>query len=221
MNTGESYDRVAREYADRIFGELAHKPLDRALLERLADRVRQLSKGQESGLVCDLGCGPGHVGRYLSERGKAVVGIDLSPAMVALARELNPGLEFRVGDMRALDVPNDAWSGIAAFYSIIHVPRDEVVAVLGELSRVLRPGGWLLLAFHVGDDVVHQVEWWGQEVNLDFTFFRTSEMEDFLRTAGFVVDESIERPPYPDVEHQSQRAYVFAHKPEGDRLGPS
>jgi trans-aconitate methyltransferase len=59
----DSYDRVAKEYATRIFRELNHKPLDRELLDRFALRVHGI------GPVCDLGCGPGHVARYLHERG--------------------------------------------------------------------------------------------------------------------------------------------------------
>ena len=55
----DSYDRVAAEYIKRISGELKHKPLDRQLLDRFAARV------QGFGTVCDLGCGPGHVARYL------------------------------------------------------------------------------------------------------------------------------------------------------------
>src|SRR6516165_8941440 len=114
-----SYDRVAEEYALRIFGELEHKPLDRQLLDRFAAEVEGL------GPACDLGCGPGHVARYLHDRGVRVTGLDLSPAMVEQARRLNPGIAFRQGNMLALDVEHGAWGGIIAFYSIIHVPRTQ------------------------------------------------------------------------------------------------
>ena len=73
--------------------------------------------------------------------------------------------------MRSLDVENEAWGGIAAFYSIIHIPRAKIVAVLGEMMRVLRPGGSLLLAFHIGDEILHLDEWWGRQVSVDFNFF--------------------------------------------------
>src|SRR4051794_18047090 len=144
-----SYDRVAEEYALRISGELEHKPLDRQWLDRFAAEV----KG--SGPVCDLGCGPGHVARYLHDRGVQVTGLDVSPAMVEQARRLNPSIAFRQGNMLALDVENGTWGGIAAFYSIIHVPRARVAVALAEMHRVLRPDGLLLLAFHVGDETVH------------------------------------------------------------------
>ena len=186
-----SYDLVADEYVRRIFDELEHKPLDRQLLDRFASRVRGV------GPVCDMGCGPGHVARYLHERGVQVTGVDLSPVMVQHARTLNPGIEFKQGNMRSLDIEDEAWAGIAAFYSIIHIPRHEVALVLTELKRVLRPKGLLLLAFHMGDGVVHLDEWWGQRVSVDFIFFRTGEMAGFLESAGFEVGEIVEREPIP------------------------
>ncbi len=201
------YDRVADEYVRRIFDELRHKPLDRQLLDRFAAATRDV------GPVADVGRGPGHVARYLHERGAEVVGIDLSPAMVERARQLNPGIEFRQGDMTALAVGDGAWAGITAFYSLIHLHRAEVVAGLGELRRVLRPQGLLFLAFHIGDQTLHLDDWMGHPVSLDFAFFRPEEMSGYLRAAGFEIEQIIEREPYPDVEHQSRRAYVFARTP--------
>ena len=190
----------------RIYDELRHKPLDRQLLDRFALSVR------EAGLACDMGCGPGHVARYLREQGAEVCGVDLSFGMIERARRLNPGIEFQQGDMLALDVANGTWAGIAAFYSIIHIPRGEVVRALCELKRVLGMGGLLLLAFHIGDDMIHRDELWGRKVCLDFLLFRPDEMVAYLRSAGFKIEEIILRDPYPDVEHQSRRAYIFAEK---------
>jgi ubiquinone/menaquinone biosynthesis C-methylase UbiE len=127
---------------------------------------------------------------------------------------LTPGVEFRQGDMMTLEVSDGAWAGIAAFYSIIHIPRGDMVQVLRELWRVLRPGGLLLLAFHIGEDSIHLEEWWGQKVCMDFFFFRSDEVAASLREAGFDIEEIIEREPYPDVEHQSRRAYIFARRPK-------
>lgn len=203
----DSYDQVAGEYVARIFHELEHKPLDRVLLDRFAGEVRGL------GIVCDLGCGPGHVARYLHKRGVHVMGIDLSPRMVEQARQLNKGIEFQQGDMSSLDVEDEAWGGIAAFYSIVHIPRAEVIPVLREFRRVLRPNGLLLLSFHQGQEVRHVDDLWGEKVALDFVFFQLHEVEDYLKAAGFEIEESIERPPYEGVEVQTQRAYIFARKP--------
>jgi len=202
-----SYDCVADEYVRHIYDELRHKPLDRQLLDRFADRVRG------AGLACDLGCGPGQVARYLYERGVVVCGVDLSPGMVERARKLNPGIEFHQGDMRALDVPDESWGGIAAFYAIVNLPPSDVAQVAHEMWRVLRPGGLLLLSFHIGNEVSHSENLWGCAVCLDFYFFRPEDVAGYLRAAGFEIEEIIEREPYaPEVEYQSRRAYIFARK---------
>lgn len=203
MTIRQSYDAVAEDYILRIYDELRHKPLDQQLLDQLVLEAR-------GGPICDIGCGPGHVARYLHEQGADVCGIDLSDAMVERARELNPGIGFRQGDMRALDVNGGSFAAIAAFYSLIHIPREEMVPVLGELRRVLRPDGLLLAAVHLGDSTLHLDEWWGHAVSVDFHFFGTAEMSDWLESAGFVVTSIIEREPYPEIEHQSRRAYIFA-----------
>jgi hypothetical protein len=81
---------------------------------------------------------------------------------------------------------------------------------------VLQPDGLLLLAFHVGEEVLHLDEWLGESVSVDFSFFRADEMAGYLRSANFTVEEVIERDPYPDVEHQSRRAYIFARRPRAE-----
>ncbi len=205
--TQSSYDSLAEEYARHTLHELDHKPRDRQLLDQFAKQV--LGKGR----VLDLGCGPGQIGRYLRDQGVDAFGIDLSPGMVELARQTHPGMEFQQGDMRALPLPDNALAGIAAFYSIIHIRRADVTTVLEELRRVLQPGGVLLLSFHRGEEVRHLEELWEQPVQLDFVFFQRDEMLSYLQAAGFLIDEVVEREPYPEVEAQTQRVYVFAHKP--------
>lgn len=206
-STQASYDRVAKEYTERLLHEFDHKPLDRELMDRFASRVA--GKGR----ACDLGCGPGQVAAYLQARGVDVFGLDLSPQMVEQARQANPTIEFQQGDMGALKLPDESLAGIAAFYSIVHTPRHEVTNVLKEMLRVLQPGGLLLLTFHMGDETLHPEDLWGIPVSLDFLFFQREEMEGYLKAAGFAIDEAVERAPYPDVEYQSRRAYIFASRP--------
>ena len=202
-----SYDEVSDEYADRIFTELENKPLDRELLDRFAARMRG------RGVVCDMGCGPGQVARHLYDRSVTVVGVDLSLGMIQVARRLNPEIEFFRDNLMSLDVDDEAWAGITAFYSIIHIPRPMVVRALKEMRRVLQPDGLLLIAFHKGDGVVHKDEWWGKKVNVDAFFFKRSEMEDYLKSAGFEIEEVLERSPYEGVEYESHRVYILARKP--------
>jgi SAM-dependent methyltransferase len=206
-DTQSSYDRVADSYAEQFFHELDHKPLDRELLAMFAEQVRDL------GPVCDLGCGPGHVARFLKALDVDAFGIDLSPGMIEQARRLNPDIEYRQGDLMALDAEDGSWGGIVSFYTIIHIPRKQVVMALSELKRVLRPGGLLLLSFHLGDEILHLDDWYEKPVSLDFIFFQRSEMEHYLESAGFEIITTTQRPPYEEVEYPSQRVYILAQKP--------
>ncbi len=206
-DTQSGYDAIAEEYAREMFHELDHKPRDCELLQELIFRVRSL------GLICDMGCGPGEVARFLKDCGADALGLDLSQQMVAVARRLSPDIPFQQGNMLSLDVPDASWGGIAAFYSIIHIPPGRVPAALSELRRVLKPGGWLLITFHIGDEVKQIRDWWGKPVSLDFAYFQPEEMWDYLQKAGFEEIEVNVREPYTGVEYQSRRAYIFARKP--------
>jgi SAM-dependent methyltransferase len=203
----ESYDRLAEEYARRIFDELQHKPLDRELLDRFARETNG------RGDVCDMGCGPGHVARHLRDAGASVFGLDLSPRMLEQARKLNPDIPFREGNMMSLDIADGTLAGIAAFYAIVNIPRQSLALAFREFRRVLRPEGLLLLAFHMGEEIIREEELWGQKISMNFLFFQPSEIRISLEAAGLPVEEVVEREPYPDVEYPSRRAYIFALKP--------
>lgn len=208
MEVRDSYDSAAEAYAGHLAAELVHKPLDRHLLNRFAEEVGG------RGLVADLGCGPGHVARYLQEQGVSVVGIDLSPEMVRVATELHPGIEFRVGDMNRLGLAEASLAGVVAFYSIVHFGPTELGAVFQETRRVLVPGGLALLSFHMGDEVVHVDDLFGSPVSLDFRFHVPSAVVEALRGAQLAVIEHVEREPYEGVEYPSRRCYLLARKKE-------
>lgn len=165
----ESYDRVAAQYAEHYSNELLHKPFDRELLTRFAAEIN------DSGEVCDMGCGPGHVARYLQNAGLvSVSGVDLSPRMVEQAQMLNPGIAFRVGDMLDLPLEDLSLAGIVALYAIVNVPTDLLPTIFREMWRVLQPEGRLLLSFHIGDEVMHPDQFLGQPISMELLFVSTS-----------------------------------------------
>jgi ubiquinone/menaquinone biosynthesis C-methylase UbiE len=204
----ENYDRIADEYARRMFRELEGKPFDREQLTRFAASMRGC------GAVCDLGCGPGHIARFLRDAGTDVFGLDLSSQMIAQARQLSPDIEFREGNMLALDLPDNSLAGISAFYAIVNIPTESLPLAFAEMHRVLQPGGLLLLAFHIGDEVIRPEELWGNRISMAFYHLQPQKILSLLTESGFAIEDVIERDPYaPDVEYQSRRAYVFARKP--------
>ena len=209
-----SYDAVADRYVEAINDELRHKPLDRALLTAFAERLHAEHGARPR--VCDMGCGPGHVGAFLAGRGCAVTGVDLSPVMVARARSLHPEMTFEVGTMTALDAPDACWDGIAAFYSIIHLTADaDARAALAEFHRTLAPRGLLLVAVHLGDHgdaTVHSEEMLGVTVDMDFRFFDPEQLAAAIEGAGFSIEARLTRAPYEGAEAQTTRGYFLARR---------
>lgn len=206
-----TYDAVAAAYDAAFADELDAKPLDRALLTAFADLAGP-------GLICDIGCGPGHITRFLARRDAEIIGLDLSSAMIEIARRHSPGLTFAVGSMLNLPVADNAFAGAVSLYSIIHLTPCERSAACHELARVIRPGGWLLLAFHVDSlefaagDVNHLTSWFGQCVELDGYFLEPDDVVAQLVAAGFTLKARLEREHVERVEYPSRRCYLLAQR---------
>jgi SAM-dependent methyltransferase len=211
QDTRASYDEAAASYASQFGGELAARPLDRALLAGFAELAQAVGPAP----VADIGCGPGSVTAYLNGLGAPAFGIDLSPQMVAQARQVYPGLRFEVGSMLALDLPDGSLSGIAAWYSIIHLPDDQLPQAFAEFFRVLVPGGYLLLAFQIGTEVRHLAGMAGHDVSLDFHRRRPEQVAEALSRAGLEVRARVLREPDDSGEfpEHSQQAYVLSRRP--------
>lgn len=205
------YDAIARAYHDQLGNELAGKPLDRAMLQAFAELAG-------AGAIADVGCGPGHVTRFLAAQNARVIGIDIAPGMLAVARENAPALAFAAGSMLELPAADAAWSGIIALYSIIHLTAAERARACREFARAVRPGGWLLASYHVDSpdfaagDVNHLTTWFGQAVELDGHFLQPADVAHDVQAAGFQVNATIIRSPQPDIEYPSRRCYLLAQR---------
>ena len=206
-----AYDAVARQYDEQFAHELDPKPLERALLKAFVEAAG-------AGVIADVGCGPGHVSRVLAHHGAEVLGLDLSPAMIDIARERAPDLPFRVASMLELPVSDGAWAGAVAMYSIIHLTEHERARACHELARAIRPNGQLLVAFHVDSgefatgEVNHLTEFLGQPVELDGYFLDPRAVEVQLAGAGFRTTARLQREPMPDIEYPSRRCYLLAQR---------
>jgi SAM-dependent methyltransferase len=101
--------------------------------------------GVTEGLVVDLGCGSGQWARELLWAGYRVLGIDISEAMIGLAREKAPGAEFRVGSLFEAEIPPcDAVTSISEVLNYLFDPENEgrgLERVFGRVYGALRPGG--------------------------------------------------------------------------------
>lgn len=214
-DTRAGYDAIAVEYADRYRTCYADRPIDRALIGAFAELVTGAGSGSDADapLVADIGSGPGLVTAYLDGLGVPVVGIDLSPRTVALARAAHPELHFEVGSMTELAFPDGRFAGIVAMYSIIHVPDALLPQVFAEFHRVLAPGGQLLVAFQVGDEPLCFTEAFGHRVALDFRRLRPEPIEQLLDAAGLFTHTRMVREPHTALGESTPQAYLMARKP--------
>ncbi|MEU0881806.1 class I SAM-dependent methyltransferase [Lentzea sp. NPDC005914] len=178
-DTRDSYDTVAVSYADQTRDLLDGLPHLRAALRLFAELV--------DGPVADVGCGPGEVTAVLHDLGVDVFGIDLSPAMIELARRNHPGPRFEVGSMTE-PLPTTV-SGVIAWWSLIHIPDDQVPVVFGHFHRALKPNGLVQLGFHVGDEARLKTQGYGGHPMRVHVHLRPPErVAQWLRDAGFAVE---------------------------------
>lgn len=156
---------------------------------------------RHDGALLDLGCGPGHLTAFLADQGRSICGVDPVAEFLDIARHRHPDVEFVLGDTGRL--PEVTATGILAWYSLIHMPPEDMPAVLTRLHQHLRPGGGLLLSMFTSprlSEISHPMgrAWaWPLE-----------ELGALLEQAGFVVDET-RSDGSPPLGH----GFLTAHRP--------
>lgn len=204
------YDRLAERYAVALADELDAKPFDRWLLSRLAAEA-------DGGQGLDVGCGPAHVTGFLADHGVAMTGLDLSPRMVDQARAREPGIQVVQGSFvlppmpRGGDPRDPGWGLVTAWYAFVHLAPSELLATTVALTKVLRRGGVLAIATHVGQDVLHPGEMWDVPTGLDFVMHDTEALIAAAETAGLVDIEWYQRSPLPQ-EAATNRLYLLGRR---------
>lgn len=203
----EAYNAVSKMYADKYSDEILLKP---KVQEFLAEFVQLVPV---DGLICDMGCGPGQVARYLKNNlHRNVTGVDLSSKMVEIANEINPGIEFKCADILQMEEAG-VYEGIVGLYFIVNFAPATLPNVFDKLYQLLKPNGKLLLSFHIGEDKLNRIDsFWDSGKALDFYFFNPETVSKTLVNSGFRIADIKYREPYPEIEYPSKRAYVFAEK---------
>ncbi|WP_045743769.1 class I SAM-dependent DNA methyltransferase [Actinoplanes rectilineatus] len=182
----DAHDVLSEWYAKNLVGVLESMPIERAMLDLFAEMT--LSVGTD---IADVGCGTGRLLPYLASRGLSPRGVDLSPKMIEVAQQENPGFAYEVADLRDLPFEDTSLAGVVCWFSLIYLAPDARVPAFTELARVVKPGGYLVTAFKHGDGTGHRnppgslVEDFG--IDFDRYWLSAREMEARFADAGFTL----------------------------------
>ncbi|NMO02143.1 methyltransferase domain-containing protein [Gordonia sp. TBRC 11910] len=199
--TRSGYDAGAAGFAELFETVFDTRPLDRAIIGAFGEMV--------DGPIADVGCGTGVVTGMLCDAENDAFGVDLSPELIALARRRRADIDFRIGSMLALDLPDESLGGVLAWYSTIHMPDADLPAVCSEFHRVLKPNGVVLLGFQVGDEPFVVDEAFGSRMHLVFRRRQPDDIVRLLADTGFVEYSTTVRAP---IGERTPQAFVIARK---------
>ena len=205
--TRKSYNLAAEKYYEDFKDEMKQKEYDRAFLDGFSSHF-----GPES-IIWDVGCGPGHIARYVYDKGLNIFGVGISEKCVEAVRRENPGMLFQVMDMADLDLADESVDGIISFYSIIHTPKRFQPMLFREFNRVLKMGGRIAVVVKKGDTEGYVEELIGFKTRLYFANFNEEEIRNYLEANKFRVVSLETRRPY-DFEIPVDRIYATGIKVE-------
>ncbi|MEV6780658.1 class I SAM-dependent DNA methyltransferase [Streptomyces syringium] len=173
----EAFDNIGVRYDDAF-------PHKEGQLEAGAWLAAELPPGSR---ILDLGCGTGlPTARQLTDAGHHVIGVDLSPGMLKLARDNVPDADFRLGDLAELrDGRLGTFDGIAAFFALLMLPRPEIPHALRMLYGMLRPGGLLALSMVEADVDDFAIPFLGNTIRV--SGYLRDELRQVVREAGFEI----------------------------------
>lgn len=205
---GDAYDVVADSYAQLVADTAYEAPLDLAMVRHFVGEV-----GDSGGTrVLDAGCGAGRMITYIDAIADFdIEGVDVSPRMVERARSTHPGRTFSVAALQELPYEDAHFDGVLSWYSIIHTPATELASVLGELHRVLRPGGYALFGFQAGtgERIIRHA--YGHDITLSAQLYDDIAVQDALEAVGFAVAARLRRGPRATEAHP--QSFVLARRP--------
>ena len=203
------YDASAEEYVKFVGVEISaatEGPVDRSLLAAIIELVATAPPGR----IADVGCGPGRVAALFASHGFDVLGIDVSAAMLDVARSAHPTIVFEEGQLTALPVADATLAGAVYWYSIIYTPPERFDEVWVELTRALLPGGYVLLAFQAGyGEPVHRADAFGTQLPLTTYLHDPDHVIRTLTKAGLQLHARAIREP--ELAHESSpQAFIIA-----------
>ncbi len=170
------YNKAAKSYSSEFRDQFKNEKH----LARLVEVLKPHSK------VLDVGCGAGKpIDSYLVSKGMQVIGIDISEAQIALAKESVSEASYEVRDMSELTDGEYQVDAVVSFYAIFHTPRENHVELLKRFKSFLKPSGYLLITMGSSD-------WEGKEDNfcgseMYWSHYGAGKNKQLIQEAGFEI----------------------------------
>lgn len=202
-----AFDRIGERY-DEAF---PHKDGQLAAGEWLCARLAPGSR------VLDAGCGTGvPTAKQLVDAGHEVLGLDISEAMLDIARRSVPEAEFRSLDLADVQSELGTFDAVVAFFALLMLPRAEISDVLARLRAVLRPGGYFMLSMVEADLDDVPINFLGSPVWV--TGYLRDELRDVVEKAGFEVLErhSLSYAPASTEAPPEVQLFLYCRRGDGD-----
>jgi SAM-dependent methyltransferase len=198
------YDSTYKDYYDKYMNELEKKPYDKNFLIRLISLIRK------NDTILDIGCcSTAQQARFFRDNGLIVTSIDLSEKCIETAKHMFAGINFLQMDMLEMNFCFESFHAINAFYSIIHIPNENLNKLFSDFNRILIKSGKIAIAVHAGDFYGYFNE---NEMPVFYRTYSKNKLRELLDQHGFRIIEIEQRQPIYDFEFQSERIYLIAEK---------
>ncbi len=198
------YDKNYEVYYQKYSDELAQKQYDKDFLKRFISGI------ENNGRILDVGCcSTAQQARFFRDNKYRVTSIDISGKCIEKAKQNFTGIDFYTMDMTKMRFDNESFDAINAFYSIIHIPDEQLNELFKSFHRILKSGGKLALVVHEGNFYGYYKE---NEFDVFYRAFTMEELVKHLIKSGFIIVEMSRRLPLDELEVQSERIYIIARK---------
>lgn len=178
---------VVRDGYDTLGGRYLDWTLTVDPVHRLTYQSMVLDRLPGGSLVVEIGCGPATTAAVVADRHR-YVGVDFSASQLALARAKLPSARFVRADMTEVAFRPGTVDCVLAFYSLIHVPREEQSGVLGAMHEWLRPGGVAAFNMTAGYGDPGGVYAWIDDVPMYWSGFDAETNLGLVRDAGLMIE---------------------------------
>ncbi len=176
LPTVNTYNLASDQYQQDVVAFWAKFP--KKILKAFRDSLK-------TNRVLSLGSGPGLDALLLKDMFLRVTCLDASSAMVEKTKALGfPSLQADL-----LDIPfkDSSFAGVWAYTSLLHIPKSQIQQAIGEIARILKPGGVVMLGMIEGDS--QEIKPYSQDIQSDrlFVYYTEDELKELLITSGFKI----------------------------------